>query len=280
MDTLISTQPESYRHLIKRSFGLYKSSFKRVIIQSFLLALITFIPRILSDYIGQDIFAGLAATSPHRLWLFVIELASFAFLISIIWRMHCVLHQIREPLIEDIKVAVRKIIAVFIASLIEGVMIASTVMFIYWMLMLQNEYQTWLLGSSYGMITLFLCTIIEFGIILYVASLFVFLLPLIAVEDKGILNAIKTSIYLGWNHSYRIITTQITPWLSYLVTLMVFKYLFKVDFHIYLIQHTSQSGLITFLHICLFTLYIPWFASLLIVQLKDLELRKHISSNL
>ncbi len=91
MDTLLPTQPSSYKELIKNSLKLYRASFSRIIILSFFLSLVVFIPQLLSDIIGQDIFSNLPPFSPHRLWFLVVNLIGITFFIGMLWRMHCVI---------------------------------------------------------------------------------------------------------------------------------------------------------------------------------------------
>ena len=59
MDTILPSQPSTYRQLIKHSFLLYRASFSKVIFLCCLFSVTVFIPRLLSDAIGQDIFLNL-----------------------------------------------------------------------------------------------------------------------------------------------------------------------------------------------------------------------------
>jgi hypothetical protein len=81
---------------------------------------------------------------------------------------------------------------------------------------------------------------------------------------------------LVWNHWWRVFSTQLTPWLFYLALLIAVKYVLHIDFHIYFTQKIDNTLWVTIAHIAVFSLFIPWVAALLLVQLKDLELRKSL----
>ena len=81
---------------------------------------------------------------------------------------------------------------------------------------------------------------------------------------------------LVWNHWWRVFSVQATPWLCYLFLLFSLKYVLGINIHIYLLGQTSHSVLISLLHLLIFAIFIPWVAAILVVQLKDLELRKSL----
>lgn len=280
MDTFLPTKPESNRQLIKRSFRLYKASFKTVIFLSFLLAVTAFIPRILSDSIGQEIFASLPPLSLHRLWLILVNLGALLFIIAILWRMHCIIHRIHEPLVEDLMRGLKKLFYVFLAGIIESAIIFAVAMIIYGIQLLIVQKDFLFNYHTLGMILTFLIFAVQLALIIYISTLFFFLIPLIAVENNSILVSIERSILLGWNHWWRIFSLQMTPWVVYILLLFVIRFIFGVNIHIYFIEHGDHTIWTTLLHIVIFTLYVPWVAALIMVQLKDLELRKKISSSL
>ena len=68
---------------------------------------------------------------------------------------------------------------------------------------------------------------------------------------------------------------QITPWLAYLITLIIIKFGIKVPIHIYFVNPgEQQTFLATFIHILIFAIFVPWVGAVMLVQLRDLELRK------
>jgi hypothetical protein len=278
MDTLLPEIPLNYGALIKRSLLLYKVSIKSVLFLSILLSIIAFIPRFLSLAIGQDIFYDLGPLDVHRFWLLVIDIAGLIFFISILWRIHGIICQAHEPLREDLKIGIKKVAQVFVASLIQSTLVFGSTLLIFSILLVIKDY---LVPSiSYLHLVFFgLIFTAQFILLLYIYSLFIFLTPIIAIENKGIISALKRSVLLVWNHWWRTISVQITPWICYLATLVIMKSLLNINVHIFFAERSHHSLFITFCNMILFALFIPWVAALLLVQLKDLELRKNIFEN-
>jgi hypothetical protein len=277
METLLPSQPESYKQLIRRSFLLYRKSFSKIILLSFLLSVVVFIPRLLSNIIGQDIFANISPFSPHRLWLVVIDLVSLTCFIGILWHMHCVVVRLHEPLVEDFLVGIKKVIYVFIAAIIQSTIVFAVVMLIYGIQILLHEHHLLFGKNLLGILFTVFVFFSQLAIIVYVSTLFCFFIPIIAIENKGIITSLERSVSLVWNHWWRTFSVQLTPWFSYLILLLIIKYVFRLNIHIYFMEYDSHSNWITCLYIILFTLFIPWAASLMIIQLKDLELRKKLT---
>ncbi len=72
---------------------------------------------------------------------------------------------------------------------------------------------------------------------------------------------------------------QATPWLTYLVALIVIKLLFQVNINIYFMPVNPVANFYpTLLHIFILALFIPWGCSMMVAQLQDLELRKAIEN--
>ena len=278
MDTILPSQPAEYKTLLRCSLKLYRASLKKVLLLTLLLTLIVFIPRILSDIIGQDLFSYLPAFSPQRLWLFAIDLAALVFFVAMLWRVHCVIRGYHEPLFEDLKIGLKKACYVFVASIIQSFFLFTVVIAVFFSQVLLLKYDllfgTALLGKLFT-VAVFLSQVI---LIFYVSTLFLFLVPLIATENKGILIALQKSISLGWNHFWRIISLQSTPWICYLIALSIAKYLLNIDVHIYFVGHGVHTITATIFNMLLFFLFIPWVATLLLTQLNDLELRKQVTA--
>lgn len=279
MDTLLPSQPENYWKLIKRSLVIYRVSFFHVFLLALVLSAVAFIPRIVSLYAGYNFFQNLAATSPHKLWILLINLICLLLFIALIWRIRCVIHNKHEPFIEDLSVGIRKTLYVFVAAIIQGLVLLGVMLIIYGMLHLLRHQQP-NINSAASFIIAYIVLVGQLFLLTYVFTLFYFYVPLIAIENRGIIGSLERSIYLVWNHWWRTFSVQVTPWLTYLIVLIIIRFFFHINIHIYLIEGTQPNALVTILHIFLFALFIPWDAAILLVQLKDLELRKNIASKL
>ena len=277
MDTILPSQPLSYGEIIKRSLRLYYLSFFKVFLLALILSIIIFIPRLIADMTGHDLFSNLPPFSLHRLWLILINLTGLAFFVAIIWHIYCVARQVHEPFIEDIVVGIKKCIYILIAAIIQNAIIFAVIAVIFGLQILLYQYH-WLFSSSIlSVIFTSLVFIGEFILLLYMTILFLFFTPLIAIENKGIFIAIEKSVLLAWNHWWRVFSLQVTPWICYLILLIIIKYGLRIDIHIYLGEQTQHPLWTSILNIIIFALFIPWVATLLLLQLKDLELRRELA---
>lgn len=281
MDEFLPLHPESNHELVGHSFTLYRKSFSKVIIFALIIALLVFIPRLISDSIGQDIFSNLAPLSLHRLWFLLINLTSLLFFTAIIWHMYYAnIRHHREKLIDDMNVGLHKIFYIFIASMLESLIVFGVSVILYGLQIILQQHNLLFADNSLSMTitTLLFCG--QLILILYISTLFVFFIPLITIENKGIFGSLQRSVSLVWNHWWRVFTLQLLPWFCYFIFLLVIKYGFKINIHIYFLGNTTQPLWVTLLHLIVFAFFVPWVAALLIVQLKDLELRKHIVTKL
>lgn len=279
MDTFLPSKPKSYWGVLKASTALYNASFKHVALISLIISLVIFSPRIISVFLGKDIVADIQPLSPNNFWFFIIDIISMFFFIALIWGIYCVARGRHEPFIEDFTVGAKKVLYAFIATLIQGVLLiivsAIIIEFIFLFRYLELSFNT-----LSGFLIAYLVCASQLFLILYVFTLFVFYVPLIAIENRGILDSLKRSAYLVWNHWWRTFSILIVPWVAYLIALIIVKFAFNVNIHIYLLERSLPTITTTVIHILLFALFIPWVGSILLVQLKDLELRKHITSQL
>jgi membrane-anchored glycerophosphoryl diester phosphodiesterase (GDPDase) len=114
-------------------------------------------------------------------------------------------------------------------------------------------------------------------LLFYISTLFIFSMPLIAIENKGIFKSLQQSAALTWNHWWRTFSLQVTPFIVCIIVAAIIQIITKIpinfDFTI------DQSLLISssILRIVLYTVFVPWFACTLLLQLKDLELRKSLA---
>src|SRR5205823_1955905 len=117
-------------------------------------------------------------------------------------------------------------------------------------------------NSLIGWILTFILFALQLFVILYTISLFVFLMPLIAIENRNVFAAIRKSILLAWNHWWRLFTVQLTPWLFYTVVVILMRYALNLYIHIYFLDSTTHDWLPTITHLLVFALLIPWVAAL------------------
>ncbi len=276
MENVLPTTTGSYLEIIKRSLRLYRLSFSKIIIPAILLSAVAFIPRFISDFIGQDLFQNVPPFSLYRLWFIPVQITALIFMIAILWHMRCVIKNIHEPLIEDFNIAVKKVIYVFAAALIQGAIIfafsATIIATQIWLGAIQTP-----IGTTGSFIPLIIF-MIQFFLLMYVSLLFLFFIPLIAIENKGIIAALERSVLLVWNHWLRVFSVQATPWLCYLFLLTTLRFVFKFNIHIYFIEHNVHTLSATIFNAILFALFIPWSAAALLVQLRDLEIRRNLPS--
>lgn len=277
MDTKLATTPLNYGPLIKQSLSLYKRSITHVFILSLLLSITVFIPRLLSLLIEQDIFMNLPPLSWQRLWMVAINIVSLVFFIGMLWRIHALMKNKDVPFIKDVLVGVKKVLLVFIAALLQSAILFAIALIMYGAQILLHQYNLLFSTHPLGIILTAFLFIGQFILLLYVATMFIFLFPLIAVENKSILASFEYSVSLAWNHWWRTFSVQITPWLCYLILLLIIRNVFHIDIHIYFMGYGTHTFPTTLLHLFLFALFIPWVAALLLTQLHDLELRKILS---
>lgn len=276
MTISVSSQPETLKQLIKRSFVLYRQVFVHVFFLSLMLSIVAFIPRLLAILIGQDIFNSLPLFSLSKLWLFLIDACGLFFFAAMIWRIHCVITNSHETLYDDMKISLRKLPYIFIAALLQSLLItAITFSFIVIAFYIALHEQTFLpLDLKHELISGVILTI-QLVIVGYLFFAFYFYLPIILIENNGIFASLRKSVSLVRNHWWRTFRAQMTPWIVYLVCLILIRYLLKLNIHIYFTGPEEQQHLLpTCVHILIFAIFMPWVATILLVQLRDLELRK------
>ena len=275
MEALFFSSPQSYKTLMKKSFSIYKENFLITLPFAFLTSLFTFLPRILSDFSGENLLP--AFNNPFGFYQFVLALINITALVpflSIIWHMYCNAKKRHEPLSEDIVMGARKVIFVFISAIIVGLFMLSAIYLAY---RSQIYILSFLSMPADTLKTFFIFAVlaVEYFILWYFYLIFVFFLPLIVIENKNIISSIIKSMSITWNHWWRLFSLQVTPWICYLGLLFFLKDFIGLNIHIYFVQNPSPQNLfVTFLHLIIFMLFIPWVAALLLLQLKDLELRK------
>ncbi|MCD6039261.1 MAG: hypothetical protein K0S27_661 [Gammaproteobacteria bacterium] len=271
---LLAIQPESYKQQLLRSLKLYKLSFFHVLHFALLLSIILFIPRFINVQMSHDFFLGLSLRIPSKLWIGCSVIAVLFFYAALLWRMRCITFNVQESLFNDMKVAMQRLAIIIMAVIIESVIF--TLLFLgflgfYYFFPKAISAQFDLVNLAVVMSGL----IFYLYVILYVYFLFIFYLPLILAEKKGMFSALGKSAFLVWKNWWRTFWLQITPWSFYLASLLIIKQVFVGHFHLSLDFKQQSSLLATVLHILIFALFIPWTGATLLVQLRDLELRKN-----
>lgn len=273
MKFALSTYPETIPHVIAQSFRLYRLVFVRVFVLSFILSTLAFIPRLTSIFIGHPLFVDTNLFSVQRLWLFLVELACLTVLTGVLWRIRCVLTDAHESMLTDIKVALKKLPYAFVAALIQFVLVVCVLLlFVLFTLHYVVYHQALLTPDLKNAFISGFLLIVQFILVSYVYFSLCFYLPIILVENKGIFSSLSESMYLVWRNWWRTMVVQLTPWVLYLVFLGFFRSVTHLQFN-------YQYGLVVNLlvaavYIILFAAFIPWPAATLMVQLRDLEIRK------
>lgn len=280
MKSMLPTKPSNNAVLLKLSVKLYKAAFKHFIILSGVLSFLSFIPRFISLFMGQDIFHALAPLSPHRLWFVALNLLCLILFIAIIWSLYCTSRGRHEPFVEDLSKGLKKVIYVIVAAMIEVAIFFAVSMVVYGVFALIHTYHSFLSQNIWGLLLVAVILLGLLALLIYVSLLFLFFIPLIAIENKGIIVALERSVFLAWNHPWRIFSLQIAPWICYLIVLLIVRFLFNIEIHIYFFPTPAFNILTTVFQLILFALFIPWVGALMLVQLKDLELRRHLVTNL
>jgi hypothetical protein len=274
----LSNQPESYRELLARSFNLYRYALRQVLMLGLLLSAVIFMPRLIADVKGEDLSALVEPQTAYNIIASVLlYITGIGLMAAIFWHVYCVAKRRKDSFSKDFQVALSKLFYIIIAAIVLFI-IGSSLSFINYYIgsLLQ---QTGLFYQPDIWPTLLLLTIIALQMAgsLYISTLFYFYLPLIVTENDKPIFSLVDSAKLVWGNVWRVISLQLTPWIVYLLTIIIIKLVFKVNFHIYVFQNDGASTLYeSIFHLIIFALFIPWFIATGIAQLHDLELRKKL----
>lgn len=276
MKVAISTQPERISQLLLRSVNLYRQTFSHIFFLALTVSIIAFIPRIFTLVVGADIFTGVALLNPRRLWLLVIDLGCLMLLTAIIWRIRCIITDAHESILDDIEVAVKKLPYIIVSSFLQFLLLYIVIFFcvvIAYFLIFHNNLPGLL--NLRDQIISSTIIFVQFILIMYIFFALYFYLPIIVIENKTIITSLRKSAYLVWTNWWRTFLVQITPWVVYLLVIIFLNVITNLNLHVYFIPGTSNQSLFaTIVHIFIFALFIPFFATTMLVQLRDLELRK------
>lgn len=279
MDTILPSKPSRYTRLLRDSLYLYTRSFSKVMPLAILLSIFVFIPNLILYLINMDNIRNLSYWGLHQLWLFLFNLAGLTCFIGIIWAMHCLIRHISEPLVKDLKIGTQKVLAVIIVTVLQMAILFILGLIIIGIQMLLFKNNLWIRPGNGLLLNIFILILFaaQFFLIVYVSTLLVFLIPIITTEKKDILAAVEHSISLVWNHWWRTFSLQITPWIIFVIILFILRIGANIPLNIYLLEEAPFSFYGFFFHIFIFSLFIPWVAALLILQMHDLELRKKLA---
>ncbi|SRR5579883_254163 len=283
MTILTATHPETIRQVLRRSFRLYRRVFFHVFLLSVLLSITVFIPRILTLIIGENIFLNMPILDPHRLWLSLITVVIFLFFGAILWRVYCFTRQAHDSLRDDMNIAFHKIFYIFIAAVLQSFLFAIVIYFVgvivFNIVLYPHFHFNSLSNTEITLLTLLF--IFQCCLITYILFATYFYLPTIVIENKGIISSFAKSVTLVWGNWWRTFITQMTPWLFYVLMLMIVRDFFKINVQIYFVESADPPSLtITLIHILVFAIFVPFVATTAIVQLRDLELRKKLGKNI
>lgn len=275
MPIMPATRPESYFELVSRSWKLYWQVLPSTIFLSFLVSIIIFIPRLICVAVGQNVFLKTSWTNEIAALYVAMYISTLWFLAAIIWCINCIERNQHQNFIVDIKMAGKRILYVLGAAFflfVIGSVIALVIYLLHTLFWYLNLY------SYDGYLTLTLLTLLmllQVSISVMITLLFYFYFPLIVIERDTVLFALKQSAHLVSRKKWMTLRAQLTPWLFYLITLVIIKMLFQVNINIYFMPVNPVANFYpTLLHIVILALFIPWGCSMMLVQLRDLELRK------
>lgn len=277
----LSSHPETNLQLLRRSLALYQKVFFRVFLYSLFLAIVAFIPRLVTIITSKPTIFDISHFEIKNLWIILIEFIALVFFTAELWRIRCVVVDEKESMRDDIKIALKKIPYILACSFIQ----VCLLMAINFMVSLGMEYiihdqNSLILIDLTRQILLAILIFIQVVAIFYILFAFYFYVPIIVVENKGVFAALQKSVALVWTNWWRTFLIQITPWAVFVLTLRLLQIFTPLRIRIYFLSTVQTPDfLATIITILIFACFITWAASLLILQLRDLELRKALGES-
>jgi hypothetical protein len=272
------TQPARTSVLLGSSFKLYNLAFKKVILLGLALAIISFMPRLIILSMGHNVFLKTHEYNLTRLIIVLIDISALIFFAAILWQVHSTMVRVKENIAHDMNISIHKLPYIIVASIIQililGV-VALAVMGIYLFLKSQDLLVVKADMSSLHLYLLGVPMLLQILFNVYLFVLLIFYMPLIVIENKGIVSSLAKSARLVWGNWWRTLWFQSIPWLIYVVALMIVKYTFKLPINIYFVPMVNYSWVAVVVHMLMFGIFIAWYAAALLVQLNDLELRRN-----
>jgi len=276
----ISTQPETTRQLIIRSLRLYGFAFSKVILLALALSITNFIPELLGFITNIDVFYTSSLLSSQRFGLLLAYVVSLLLFTAILWRIRCLIRHAHETVEDDLKIALKKIPSILIAVIVQAFIfiLASLATVSFYTYLLQHHGDFIFSTNRFLNFIMLLFFSLPFLFNIFITVLFLFYLPLILTENMGVISSLKQSANLVWKKWWRTLLVQAIPLVCYLAILYVINRhtVIKIPVDFFL-PGTPPTLLAVLIHLLLLALFIPWVAATLLVQLRDLELRKKLS---
>lgn len=278
MDAILPASPQPNRILLRYSLNIYKLTFSKVFWLALLLSIVFFTPRI-----SQDVrtLMGIHTVETFELfnyWLLLFNLVSLLIFIAILWRVYNAIHKHHETVGADIEIGLKRLISAFLGVLLESIVLVGLVylIFAFEYLLVQNNL---LFGQSlFSTILTIFIFVGQLFLILYAYTLFIFMIPIIALENRNLWSALKRSVILVWNHWWRTFSFQLTPIVVFVAILFILRFLIGLDVSLYPYETIGHNIVDTIIQLLILALFIPWVAAIILVQLRDLELRKNMTA--
>lgn len=269
----LATTPQSNTCLLKRGLKLYFASFKHVIGLALLFSVIAFIPQFVAIFQGLSLLELARVFSFYNLFFVVVDVAAVFVFIAILWRIRCVITNQHESILDDFKIASKKILLIIGVGLIYMLILSLFVFLLITVpaLGFLNKPDEFSFNMALILLSLYFCATI------YLCYVFIFSLPLILTEDKGVIVAVKKSYLLVWGNWWRVALLLITPTIVYFIMLFIIQSIFGLNLTIrYGEAYHYKDLLILIMNVILIALFVPFQGALLLLQLRDLELRKQV----
>lgn len=276
--SFLSTRPELISAILARSFRLYRAEFLRVFLLSLAGTIFLFGPQIfvLAHEYDSMLFDQPRTAAIKIMVLLICDLLWFIYLSAIIWHVYQSVQAAPTRTAQAILIGIKKL-----PQTVMGLIIG-------WLLMVLSSMpgvvlMFYLIDKKFlfvhDMLSIFISAASIFLQILpctYVFVLLVFYLPLIINEDKNVFTALRHSITLVWKNWWRTFWILVIPWLVFAIGVLSIEVFFRWIKNTYGVQ-IPVSGYIlkTSVEAIVFTLLLPWFASVIIIQLHDLKLQKN-----
>lgn len=269
----LATTPQSNSRLFMRGLKLYFASFKHVIGLALLFSMIAFIPQFIAITQGLSLLELARLFSFYNLFFFIVDVVAVFVFITILWRTRCVVMNKHEGILDDFKIASKKILLIIGVGLIYMLILGLFVFLLITLPSLSFLNKPSLVSINIALVLACLC----FCMIVYIFYTLLFSLPLILTEDKGVIAALKKSYSLVWGNWWKVVLLLIIPTLAYFITLCIIQRIFSIDLTIrYAEAYNYRDLLILIMNVILVALFVPLQGALLLLQLRDLELRKQV----
>lgn len=273
MKVTLATTPQSNFRLLIRGLKLYVASFKHVFGLALLFSTIVFIPEYIAIAKGVSLLALPQLFQFYNIFFFLVDMMALFVFVALLWRIRCVITNQHESILDDFKVASKNIFLILGAAIIFALIISLFVLFLITlpaMSFLNTPTQS-SVTVALGFIFLYFC------IVAYIFYTLVFSIPLILTEDKGVLTAFEKSYLLVWGNWWRVFLVLTTPLFIYYMVLYIIQHVFFVNLSIpYGEDYHYQDLLVLIINVVWVAFVVPFFGSLLLLQLRDLELRKQV----